>query len=225
MSRRLVAMLLCVLCTTAAMGGDIAMFENLGFDRDGRTFAFGQYGLAAEGANPYAEIYVVDVAGNRFVSNGVFSMTSTQPTNLGQDGRGAFYSLLGDAGSVLRSRGVDHVSTGRPVYILVDGDEPKERLTFRDFNTSTRYDVRLTQASRGTGEDIEASFYIDLTLTMSDDSTRTFTVGRPGYYRDGVADYRITQIVVGPDDESIVFVVQKRMHDGSVRFMVETLAI
>ena len=78
MSRRLVAMLLCVLCTTAAMGGDIAMFENLGFDRDGRTFAFGQYGLTVDNANPYAEIYVVDVAGNRFVSNGVRPDPSTR---------------------------------------------------------------------------------------------------------------------------------------------------
>ena len=225
MSRRLVAMLLCVLCTTAAMGGDIAMFENLGFDRDGRTFAFGQYGLTVDNANPYAEIYVVDVAGNRFVSNGVFSLSSSEPTSLGQDGRGAFYELLGEAGSVLRSRGVDHISTGRPVYILVDGEEPRERLTFRDFNTSTRYDVRLSQNGRGTGEASQASYYIDLTLTMANESVRTFTIGRPGYYRDGVANYRITQILVGPDDDSVVFVVQKRMYDGSIRYMVETLSL
>ena len=225
MTRRLVAILLCVLTASTVFGGDIAMFENLGFSSDGSVFAFGQYGVREGMANPYAELYVVDVAGNRFVSDGVYSMADNAPLSLGQDGRGALYYLLGRAHSVLQSRGVQHLTTGRPIYILVNGAEPRERLTFRDFNTNTRYDVRLEQTRRGSGDDSSASFYIDLTLTLSDDRVRTFTIGQPGYYRDGVADYRITQILVGPGENTVVFVVQKQMDDGSVRYMVETVAL
>jgi predicted secreted protein len=225
MTKRLAAMTLCALCAAAAFCGDIAMFENLGFNAGATAFAFGQYGLDAEAANPYAEIYVIDVAGNRFVSNGVFSLTSDIPPTLGQDGRGALYSLLGQAQTILRSERIDHLTTGRPVYILVDGDVPRDRLTFRDFNTNTRYNVLLIQSSRGSDENISASFHIELSLTSSDDSVRTYTVGRPDYYRDQVSAYCITQILVGPRSDAIVFVVQKRMSDGSVRYMVETLSI
>jgi predicted secreted protein len=225
MTRRLVAILLCVISASTVFGGDIAMFENLGFSSDGSVFAFGQYGVLEGMSNPYAELYVVDVVANRFVSGGTFAMSDDAPLTLGQDGRGALYYLMGRAHSLLESRGIEHLTTGRPIYILVNGDEPRERLTFRDFNTSTRYDVHLSQRSRGSDEDGSASFYIDLTLTLSDERVRTFTIGQPGYYRDGVADYRITQIMVGPNEDSVVFVVQKTMRDGSIRYMVETVSL
>ena len=216
---------LVTLVAGAASGGDIAMFENLGFSESGDVFVFGQYGVAGERSQPFAEIYAVDVAGNRFLSDGVFELRSDAPLSLGQDGRGALYRLLGRARSVLDRERVDHLTTGRPVYILVDGEEPRSRLTFRDFNDDTRYDVRLQQEARGSGEDVSAAFSIDVTITRADDSVRTMTIGRPSYYRDGVASYRITQILVGPDEDSLVIVVEKRSPDGTIRYMVETAAL
>ena len=213
---------LLILIAGIASAGDIATFENLGFSESGDVFVFGQYGVASDLSQPFAEIYVVDVAGNRFVADGVFEYASSQALSLGQDGRGALYRLLREADPLLERRDVDHLSTGRPVYILVDGEEPRSRLTFRDFNANTRYDVRLEQESRGSGDSVSAAFSISLTLTYSDDRTRTMTIGRPGHFRDGVASYRITQIVVGPDEESVVFVVERRSPDGSIRYMVET---
>lgn len=213
---------LLILIASIAGAGDIATFENLGFSESGDVFVFGQYGVEGDLSQPFAEIYVVDVAGNRFVADGVFEYASSRALSLGQDGRGALYGLLREANALLERRSVDHLSTGRPVYILVDGDEPRSRLTFRDFNANTRYDVRLTQESRGSGDSVSASFSIELTVTYSDDRTRSLAIGRPGYFRDDVASYRITQILVGPDETSVIFVVEKRSPDGSVRYMVET---
>ena len=213
------------LVTGTAVGGDIATFENLGFSEGHGVFVFGQYGVGGDESRPFAEIYVVDVAGNRFVSGGVFSLTSSEPIALGQDGRGAFYTLLGQARELLTEQRVDHLSTGRPVYVLVDGEEPRERLTFRDFNTSRRYDVRLLQERRGEGDDTSAAFHVELAITGPDDAVRTLTIGRPSYFRGGVASYRITQILSGPDDRAVVIVVEMRTPDGSIRYMVETAAL
>lgn len=216
---------LVTLVAGAASGGDIAMFENLGFDDSGEVFVFGQYGVTGDRSQPFAEIYAVDVAGNRFLSDGVFELRSDAPLALGQDGRGALYHLLGRARPVLEREQIDHLATGRPVYILVDGEQPRSRLTFRDFNSDVRYDVRLEQDARGGGEDVSAAFSIDVTITRADDTVRTMTIGRPSYYRDGVASYRITQILVGPGEDSLVIVVEKRSPDGSIRYMVETAAL
>lgn len=216
---------LLLLVTGAVAGGDIAMFENLGFSDSSDVFVFGQYGVTGEESQAFAEIYVVDVPRNSFVPSGVFTLRSEQPLALGQDGRGALYNLLSRARSLLESRDVDHLATGRPVYILLDGEEPRERLTFRDFNADRRYDVRLTQERRGEGESVSAAFFIDLTVTSGDDAVRTMRIGRPGFFRDGVATYRITQILVGPDEASIIFVVERRSPDGTVRYMVETATL
>jgi predicted secreted protein len=201
------------------------MFENLGFNDSADVFVFGQYGVKGDQAQPYAEIYAVDVAGNRFLSGGTFSLSSDEPLTLGQDGRGALYTLLADARPLLEREEVDHLATGRPIYILVDGEEPRSRLTFRDFQADRRYDVRLMQEARGSDDDVSAAFHIEVSITLPDDSVRTLTVGRPSYFRDGVASYRITQILTGPDETSLVFVVERRSPDGSIRYMVETTAL
>jgi predicted secreted protein len=187
---------------------------------------FGQYGLGEESAAPFAEIYAVDVSANAFLRNGVFKTTSNAPLSLGQDGSGAFYNLLRDASPLLQSNNVDHLNSGRPIYILVDGNvTPDNRLSFRDFNADVRYDVRLIQSQRGAGDGVSAAFHIELVLTDSANRARSLTVGRPGHYREGVASYRITQILVGPDDASLIFVVERRGPGGSVRFMVETTTL
>ena len=213
------------LVTATVAGGDIATFENLGFSENSGIFVFGQYGVTGEASQPFAEIYVVDVAGNRFVSNGVFELESDRPLSLGQDGRGALYTLLATARPTLETQDIDHLSTGRPIYVLVDGDEPRDRLTFRDFNSEIRYDVRLDQQIRGEGDGASGAFSLDVTLTYGDGRVRSLTIGRPGFFREGVDRYRITQMLVGPDEASLIVVVEKRSPDGSIRYMVETASL
>ena len=219
--RSLLTPLLLLLVVGLGFAGDVATFENLGFNDGGRVFVFGQYGLRAEAAAPYAEIFAVDVPGNRFLANGVFTITSEAPLSLGQDGRGAFYAALIRAQPLLSREGVDHLQTGRPIYFLADRNASPERLGFRDFNTQSRYDIVLRQSNRGSGDTVSAEFHIEMTRTVNS-ATRTYTIGRPGFFRDGVESYRITQVIVGPDEASIVIVVERRSPDGSIRYMVET---
>lgn len=231
MIRRFALVLLFLLVAFVAAGGDIAMFENLGFSTDSGVFVFGQYGVDADTSQPYAEVYAVDVASNSFVPGGVFSSESPagagseRPLSLGQDGRGALYNLISEADPVFDRYGVDHLRNGRPIYILVDGEEPKERISFRDFNTDIRYEFVLRQEARDSADTVSAAFHIELTITDENDRTRRVTVGRPGYFRPGIVAYRITQVLLSPDEDSVVVVVEKETENGSVRYMVETTAV
>ncbi len=231
MVRRFALALLFFSVALLAAGGDIASFENLGFSTTGDVFLFGQYGVGSDSGEPYAELYAVNVASNSFVPGGVLmspdetAAGSRQPLSLGQDGRGALYHLVGEAEGLINTHDISHLNNGRPIYILVDGEEPKEHIAFRDFNTDTRYDLYLTQEQRGVDESVEASFHIELTLTFDDDRSRTLTVGRPGYFRPLVTRYRITQVLLSPDEASVVIVVEKQTADGSIRYMVETSPI
>jgi predicted secreted protein len=222
MTQRLTLIVLLCVIAAVAYTGDIATFENLGFSADSEVFVFGQYGLQAESAEPFAEIYAVDVSANQFLPSGVFSTSSSQSIALGQDGSGAFFNLLRDATPLLRSENIDHLATGRPIYLLLGDASNNGRLSFRDFNTDVRYDIRLTQDQRGSGEDVSAAFFVEVTITSDVNRARTFTIGRPGYYRPGIASYQITQVLLAPDDSGLVIVVQQEGPDGSIRYMVET---
>ena len=216
---------LLVVITSVAVGGDVATFENLGFSRSAEVFAFGQYGVAVDTGRPFAEIYLVDIAKNDFVADGVFRHASEALLSLGQDGRGALFTALGRARPQLDHRQIDHLATGRPIYVLINGSEDLSRLTFRDFHSNNHYDVHLVQESRRRDGAVSAAFHLDITITRPGGTVRTARVGRPSFYRDGVVGYRITQILVGPDERSIVVVVERRSPDGTIRYMVETARI
>ncbi len=219
--RSLLTPLLLLLVVGLGFTGDVATFENLGFNDGGRVFVFGQYGLRSEGATPFADIFAVDVPGNRFLANGVFTVSSDAPIVLGQDGRGAFYTAFARAQPLLSREGVNHFQTGRLIYFLADRNASPARLGFRDFNTQSRYDIVLRQSNRGSGSSVSAEFHIEMTRSVNN-ATRTYTIGRPGFFRDGVESYRIAQVIVGPDEASIVIVVERLSPDGSIRYMVET---
>ena len=51
----------------AAVAGDVATFQDLGFSSDARVYVFAQYGVDERSSFPYAELFAVDVATNRFV--------------------------------------------------------------------------------------------------------------------------------------------------------------
>ncbi|THB67046.1 MAG: DUF2259 domain-containing protein, partial [Spirochaetaceae bacterium] len=69
--------------------GDVATMVNLGFSRDSETFAFAQYGIREDSLFPYAEIFIVDVAQNRFVKDGVIRNDYERRVEPGYDGSAA----------------------------------------------------------------------------------------------------------------------------------------
>lgn len=214
--------------TGAAFGGDVATFVNLGFSPDSRTFVFAQYGIQRQNGHPFAEMYVVDVPGNRFVDGGVFTRAFTAPAAVGSDGIGALFTILPTAAEVLRRHTIDHLRQGRLIYLLVNGREEGQVLNFRDFESGTRYRIALVQNARGTGAGGSAAFHLEVTVTRANGQTSTVTVGRSGFFRNGVNAYRIRQVLVAPDERSLVVVMERitNLADGEqIRYMVETVRL
>ncbi len=226
--KRIVIMCLVFLVSFALYAGDIASFANLGFSDDSRYFMFGVYGIADDGAGQYAELYLVDVPGNRFASGGSNKAVYDEPAMPGQDGFGALITLYRDSIDRTKRYRINHLRSGRLLYVLVDGDTPKPVLTFRDFETGRNYRVELLQSTFGAGESVSASFHINLTVTASDGAETYHTVGIPDYRRAGVRSYRIRWILSSPDDKSLVFVVEREQYADvgvNVRYMVETVQL
>lgn len=220
----------CILAFAAlsAFAGDAAVFQNLGFSPDSRYFMFAQYGVEESTSRPYAELYTVDVAANRFVPSGLRTASGTSAVDPGTDGRGALFNLLSETLPLKKKYGIDHTRTGRLLYILLDGADPKPELEFRDFQTDRKYKVVLNQSSSGSGSGLKSSFHILVTVQEASGELRSFAAGNPDYQRSGVRRYRIKQILLAPDGRSMVFAVEKEQEDpagADVRYMVETLKL
>ena len=209
--------------------GDSARFLNLGFSDDSRYFMFGQYGIYNGTSIPYADCYIVDVQKNDFVPQGRWSERfADAQQEAGNDGLGAVLRIVEKNYAKLRSYRINHLLTGRIVYVLIDGQIPISSLEFRDFNSSSLYAVRLSQDSRGSGTGVSASFWIEVDVKYASGKTETHKIGRPGYYRKGVKDYRIKYLLLAPDGKSLIFVMEKTVVDASgesIRYMVETRRI
>ncbi len=225
---RIRAFLIVILFTVCGVlfAGDIAAFQNLGFSQDAKYFMFAQYGAAEKTSLPYAEVFVVDVAANRFVPGGMEKTTYNNPIEPGVDGQGALFNLLADSADLKKRWGINHTLTGRLVYILLDGAEPKSQLEFRDFQDKKKYRITLVQSSSGSGSEVKSSFHLLVTVEEESGRFSSHTVGLPDYWRKGVRRYRIKQVLLAPDDRSVIMVIEREEQDSTglnIRYMVETL--
>jgi predicted secreted protein len=217
-----------VLLPAGLFAGDVAQFVNLGFSADSNVFMFGQYGIRSEDTRAYAEIYAVDVPKNRFVKGGASEKVFDTEIEPGQDGIGALFELFHTMGPLAERYKIDHLATGRVVYLLVNGAEPKERLEFRDFYKGDSYVLTLMQQKFGREEGVRSSFHINLSVTDRSGNTRAYTLGLPDYRREGIMSYRIKQVLFSPDERGLVCVVEKHSWEAegkSIRYMVETLRL
>ncbi len=217
-----------LLAALAASAGDVAQFINLGFSPDSRYFMFGQYGVAEGSSAPWADSYIIDLPGNAYAKKGVRQFASTRPVDPGATALGALLVVLADGITEKRQYRIDHLNTGRLLYVLVDGAPPPDTIEFRDFQSGRSYKVSLTQSSLTSVTGVRSSYSISVTITDKDGRTRTLSAGNPSYGRAGVKAYHVKQILLAPDGSSLVFVVQKEQQDTkglNVRYMVETLKV
>ena len=208
--------------------GDSARFVNLGFSEDSRYFMFGQYGILNGSSIPYADCYIVDVQRNDFVPHGRFSERFNTRQEAGHDGLGGILKLVEKNYTKLKTYRINHLLTGRMVYVLIDGEIPISSLEFRDFNSSSLYSVRLNQEQRGSGTSVSSCFWIEVDVNYASGKTNSYRIGRPTYYRKGVKEYRIKYLLLAPDGKSLIFVIEKSIIDAkgeSIRYMVETKRI
>lgn len=227
MAKRLAPIgVLILLVTFAASAGDIARFVNLGFSPDSRYFMFGQYGIQQKTSTPWAEAYIVDVRANAFVSRGVHKVSSSVPVDPGTDGIGALFDAVVEARAQETLYKVRHTVTGRMLYILVDGVPAPDVVDFRDFQTGRNYEITMTQ-SPPEGE-AGASFSLAISVTDKDGVVHAYKAGDPSLRRPGVKAYHIKEIVLAPDNASLVFLIQREEQDtqgNNIRYMVETAGI
>ena len=230
MARRTPAIALFLCLCPLIFGGDIATFVNLGFSQDSRYFMFGQYGVREEGSVPYADVFLVDVQANNFVPAGVRNAIYREYGGTRSDGKGALFTLVEEVQHLVQKSEINHLLVGRLLYILINNEEAKQKISFRDFETGRRYDISLVQSAQGSGKAAQSAFHLEVQVGDESGNLQKHTVGLPSYMRSGVKGYRIKQVILAPDARSIVFVIEKDeiSSTGSevgidVRYMVETV--
>ncbi len=189
---------------------------------------FGQYGIAEKGSTPWAESYIVDVSTNTYAPKGTKQFSGSQQVDPGATGIGALLNVVADLQAQKKQYRIDHLLTGRLVYVLVDGGQAVDTLEFRDFQSGRSYKVALTQSASTKGNTVSSSFSIAITITEKDGKSKFLIAGSPGFKRAGVKAYHIKQIVLAPDGSSLVLVVQREQqdsHGNNIRYMVEVARV
>ncbi|MDR2048150.1 MAG: DUF2259 domain-containing protein [Treponema sp.] len=211
--------------------GDTAVFVDLGFSPDGRTYMFGQYGVQSGTLRPWADLYIVDVPNNNYVPGGRISYTHDEAVVAGQDGSGALYRLIARNAALADRYNIGFLFQGQPLYIsFANGtDQSGESIEFRDFEKSASFRASLNVLVEGAGTNAQSSFYINLEKRGNDGSVKNYVVGSPRIQRQGVTGYRIRKVMVAPRDGSIIFVIEMKKQNASggvdIRYMVEALRL
>jgi predicted secreted protein len=231
LNRKILIVAVFVLVGAFLWAGDTATFVDLGFSPDGKIFMFGQYGVQSKTLKPWADLYVVDVPLNNFVSGGRISYVHPNSVVAGQDGSGALYRLTAKNAALAERYKVDYLFQGKPLYITLednDGEEHRSTIDFRDFESEVDYKASLVPFVEGSGEDLKSSFYIDLESSSKNGAKRTYTVGTPQLKRPLIESYTISKVMIAPKDGSLIFVIKmkKQTNEGyDIRYMVEAVRL
>ena len=154
MSKRLALVwVLFLLAALAASAGDVAQFVNLGFSKDARYFMFGQFGIAEKSSAAWADTFIVDVPANAYAFKGTRRFVGAQPVEPGGNGLGALLNALSEGLPRTNQFRIDHLATGRLLYVLLDGAQAPDSLEFRDFQSGRSYTIALTQLPPAGGAD------------------------------------------------------------------------
>ena len=216
------------LCSSGLWAGDIASFVDLGFSPDGRTYMFAQYGIQSRTLKPWADLFVVDVPKNNFVSGGRVSFVNDAPVVSGQDGSGALFRLVAQNAALAERYRINYCLQGRPLYIALN-NTPAEALgqlpvAFTDFVTGARYSAVIVPYVEGSGASLSSSFYINLERIARDGSRKTYVVGTPQIKRPLIASYSIRRVMISPNDNSLIFAIEMKKQEGGdfdIRYMIE----
>lgn len=212
--------------------GDAAVFDDIGFSADGKTYLFGQYGKTDVNYKPWAEIYTVDVAKNDFVPGGIYK-NSSESSNSEISGKKAYSDLKDKVEWKISKYAASPAGTDTLLYLYEENEKSAtDTISFKDFENSTEdksifYEVTLVPSYEGKGKNVRSRFYINLVKKDAAGSVvGTWKVGTPDFKRNGITSYRIEKIFGDKSGKSLVFVVQKTLEDDtgtSIRYMVETV--
>lgn len=210
--------------------GDVAEFKDLGFSEDGTKYSFAQYGIEDGSFQAWAEIYVVDIAHNNFLKNGVF-VTNPSSKTASKTSITAFKELYDKNKSFIGNYAKKPVSIDRTLYIRANEKKDSgDIIRFKDYekiisDDSISYNLQRFVQKEGNGENTKSSFYIKLEKKDSNDIViSSYIIGTPELKRKGVLDYTIERVFVDESGKNLIIVVEKKVYDErgiSIRYMVE----
>lgn len=227
MRKALVLVLLFVGFSLSA--GDVASFVNMGFSNDGRYYMFGQKGVEIAKAQSYADAYIIDIKENNYAKGGVFSTTEKSLPSLGADDVGILFNIVKDNAWVIKKYDINHNNSGKSIYFLATGASPENNLSFRVFDKSSKIkeiNCALSQTVNASAK--RSSFFITVNLKNQDGVENALIAGNSKIVRKNTGAYFIKNILLSPDNKSIVFVIGKEVYkngEKSVNYMVETVAL
>lgn len=227
MKKKIIIATVFLILALSVFAGDVATLVNLGFSQDSAYYMFGFYGLDVVNSKPYAELYIVNTKKNDFVPGGIFKGMYGAELQPGWDPAGGFFRLFSDANSQTRKYGIDHLSQGRLIYLFINGENPSDTLSFTDYDTQVQWDVALKKTIEEKSDSIVSSFGLELALTK-DGKTSKLKAGNTGIKRKNVSNYVIKEIIIAPDEKTVVVIIERteKLGDGnSIRYMVETFAL
>jgi predicted secreted protein len=219
------------LISSPVWAGDIASYVDMGFSADGRTYMFAQYGVQAKTLRPWAELFVVDVPKNNFVSGGRVSFIHDSPVKAGQDGSGALYRIISRNTALTDRYGINYLLLGHTLYLSLDETDftvSGETIEFQDFNPGISYKAKLVPSFEGSGGDLKSAFFINLERVPRDQATTLYTVGNPQVKRPLISSYRIKKVLTDPQYYALIFVIEMRKQGDTgidIRYMVEAVIL
>jgi predicted secreted protein len=214
----------------ALPAGDVASFVDLGFSADGAIYMFGEYGIEGATLRPWANLNIVDVRKNDFVTGGRLVYKHNDIVAAGHDGEGALLAIVGQNPAITKLYGMSYLKQGVPLYVsLLEGHTAGgEAINFRDFDRGATYRASLISLTEGSGRNVWSSFYINVERTDRDGTKKTYRVGSPEIKRTQVTSYSIKKVSVKPETDALIFVIEMRLPLGSgpdIRYMVEALSM
>lgn len=234
MKKLMAALFFFAIFMTYTFAGDAAVFQDIGFSKDGKVYIFGQYGKLDKSYEAWAEIYTVDIEKNVFIKSDVYkTKASLQTRNI--SGKEAFSKLLQTNEYRISKYKYSPASPSNLIYVNENENaDPATEIVFKDFDSSTSekeifYKIKLCPTVTGRGKNVKSQFYIDFKKTDSlGNVILEKKVGNPDFKREGISSYRIARIFSDPSGKNIIFLVEKFQEDEagtSIRYMVETLAL
>ena len=225
--RKLLFINIMLAIVSGLFAADLPDVVDLGFSADGKYYMFGYYGVDSETSKSYAEAFIVDLATNSFVKDGVYTYTSKTAVSPGFDAVGALLNLYDESAAVRTKYGIKPLNQGRLVYVLLNGAVPEKIVKFRDFQGKSSYEISMDKTVTTSGK-VKSSFSLSIKRTPVSGSTSTISAGNPAIKRDDVKDYQIKKVLLSPDEKFMVILILKYYTEESgegIRFMVETLAV
>lgn len=231
--KKLFAFLICLLTANIIFAGDAAVFDDIGFSQDGKTYIFGQYGKTDKTYKAWAEIYTVDVKKNDYVKGEVYKSNAKSSDE--SSGKKNYENFKESLEWKLAKYNAKPANAKTLLFLReTEKKSPTDEIIFKDFESSSEsesiyFHIKLVPSYEGKGKNVMSKYYIDVKrLDQNNNVLSSWKIGTPDFKRKGITSYQIDKIFTDDSGKSLVFVIQKTLEDDkgtSIRYMVETFRI